>query len=174
MANSGYDSARYKIILPSGSNYGYRASKEGYISVSSNIDLTGLEDYKEYKRDLYITPIEVGEKIALNNIFFVFDKAELKKESFPELDRLVVIMKNNNKMRIEISANTDNVGTEAYNDELSVKRAESVLNYLVVKSGIDKTRIEMKHYGELNPVATNTTVKGRQLNRRVEFKILSK
>jgi OOP family OmpA-OmpF porin len=174
MANSGYDSARYKIILPSGSNYGYRASKEGYISVSSNIDLTALEDYKEYKRDLYITPIEVGETMVLNNIFFVFDKSELKKESFPELDRLVVLMKNNNKMRIEISANTDNVGTESYNDELSIKRAESVLNYLAVKSGIDKTRIGMKHYGELNPVATNTTAKGRQLNRRVEFKILSK
>jgi OmpA-OmpF porin, OOP family len=77
-------------------------------------------------------------------------------------------------MHIEISAHTDNVGTEAYNDELSIKRAEAVMNYLVSKSGIEKTRIVMKHYGELNPVATNTTAKGRQLNRRVEFKILSK
>jgi OmpA-OmpF porin, OOP family len=174
VASSSYDSANYKIVLPSGNNYGYMASKEGYISVNSNIDLTNMADYKEYKRDLYITPIEVGQTIVLNNIFFVFDKYELKKESFFELDRLVVLMNKNSNMKIEISSNTDNVGTLAYNDELSIKRAESVLNYLITKSGIDNSRIVMKHYGELNPVATNTTEKGRQLNRRVEFKILSK
>jgi outer membrane protein OmpA-like peptidoglycan-associated protein len=174
LASSSYDSANYKIVLPSGNNYGYMASKEGYISVNSNIDLTNMADFKEYKRDLYITPIEVGQSIVLNNIFFVFDKYELKKESFLELDRLVVLMNKNSNMKIEISANTDNVGTVAYNDELSIKRAESVLNYLITKSGIDKSRIVMKHYGELNPVATNTTAKGRQINRRVEFKILSK
>jgi OmpA-OmpF porin, OOP family len=174
IASSSYDSANYKIVLPSGYNYGYLAEKEGFISVNSNIDLTNMTDYKEYKKDLYITPIEVGQTIVLNNIFFVFDKYELKKESSLELDRLVALMKKNSAMHIEISAHTDNVGTEAYNDELSIKRAEAVMNYLVSKSGIEKTRIVMKHYGELNPVATNTTAKGRQLNRRVEFKILSK
>jgi outer membrane protein OmpA-like peptidoglycan-associated protein len=174
IASSSYNAGYYQLVLPSGSNYGYLAEKEGYISVNSNIDLTTMEDYKEYKQDLYITPIEIGQAIVLNNIFFVFDKYDLKKESSLELDRLVVILKNNSTMKIEISANTDNVGSEAYNDNLSIKRAESVANYLITKSGIDKSRIAMKHFGELKPVATNTTDAGRKLNRRVEFTIISK
>ncbi len=173
-ASSSYNSGHYQIVLPSGSNYGYLAQENGYISVNSNIDLTAMKEFKEYKKDLYITPIEVGEKVVINNIFFDFDKYELKKESFLELDRLVNLLKTNNGMKIEISANTDNIGTEAYNDGLSIRRAESVTKYLLTKSGIETDRITMKHYGDLNPVASNATAAGRQLNRRVEFKILSK
>ncbi|MFL5727874.1 MAG: OmpA family protein, partial [Cytophagaceae bacterium] len=173
-ASSSYNAGYYQLVLPSGSSYGYLAEKEGYISVNSNIDLTKMEDYKEYRKDLYITPIEAGQTIALNNIFFVFDKYDLKPESFLELDRLVVLLKKNPSMQIEITANTDNVGSEEYNDLLSVKRAKSVTDYLLLKSGIEKSRITMKHDGELKPVATNTTIAGRQLNRRVEFKIISR
>jgi OmpA-OmpF porin, OOP family len=174
IASSSYNSGHYQIVLPSGSNYGYMAQKEGYISVGSNIDLTNLTAFQEIRKDLYITPIEVGQTIVINNVFFDFDKYELKKESFPELNRIVLLLKNSETMRIEISANTDNAGTVAYNDLLSIKRAESIANYLIDKSGIDKSRIAMKHYGELNPMATNTTAKGRQLNRRVEFKIIAR
>ena len=174
IASSSYNTGKYQIVLPSGVNYGYLAQSPGYVSVNSNIDLTNMTDYKELKRDLYLTPIEVGEKVVLNNIFFDFDKSDLRKESFPELDRLVNVLKKNSAMQIEISANTDNVGTEAYNDGLSIRRAESVTAYLLKKSGVDSKRIVMKHYGDTNPVATNTTSAGRQLNRRVEFKILSK
>jgi len=174
VAKSSYNTGKYQIVLPAGTNYGYLAMSPGYVSVSSNIDLTNMTDYKELKRDLYLTPIEVGEKIVLNNIFFDFDKSDLRKESFPELDRLAIILKNSSAMRVEISGNTDNIGTEAYNDGLSVRRAEAVTAYLIKKSGIDNNRIVMKHYGDLKPVASNATAAGRQLNRRVEFKILSK
>jgi OOP family OmpA-OmpF porin len=174
VANSSYETGEYQIVLPSGNKYGYLAVKEGYASINANLDLTGMPQYKEYKKDLYITPLEVDQTIVINNVFFDFDKYELKKESFLELDRIVAILKKNSTMRIEISGNTDAVGTEKYNDQLSIKRAESVKNYLLSKSGIDSNRIVMKHYGELKPIATNSTAKGRQLNRRVEFKILSK
>ena len=109
----------------------------------------------------------------LNNIFFDFDKYDLKKGSFLELNRLAAILSKNPSIQIEVSANTDNVGTEAYNDKLSINRADAVAKYLTAKSGADKTRIVLKSYGESNPIATNATAKGRQLNRRVQFKILA-
>ena len=173
-ANSNYTDGSYQIVLPSGSNYGYLAEKEGYISINANVDLTKMTEYVDFHKDLYLTPIEVGQTIVVNNVFFDFDKFVLKKESYPELNRIVGYLNRNPKMIIELSANTDNVGTEKYNDKLSMQRAEAVYTYLLTKSGIDKSRIVMKHSGELNPAATNKTSKGRALNRRVEFKILAK
>ncbi len=163
----------FKIILPSGSKYGYLAEKQGFISVHANIDLTNMKEYEEYSKDIYLTPMEVGQTVVINNIFFDFDKYDLKKGSFLELNRLAAILSKNPSIQIEVSANTDNVGTEAYNDKLSINRADAVAKYLTAKSGADKTRIVLKSYGESNPIATNATAKGRQLNRRVQFKILA-
>ena len=91
-----------------------------------------------------------------------------------ELDRLAKLLEQNPKIRIEISSHTDNVGSAAYNQKLSTNRALSVVNYLVDKKGIDKDRLEYKGYGFDDPIAPNDTDQGRQLNRRTEFKILSK
>lgn len=174
IASSNYDSANYKIVLPAGANYGYSAKKEGYVSINENIDLTNMKEYKEYKRDLYITPIEKGQIVVLNNVFFEFNKYELKKESNPELDRIADLLKKSSTMKIELSGYADSIGTKAYNDKLSAKRAEAVATYLIAKSGADKNRINVKHFGESKPVSTNSTAKGRELNRRVEMKITSK
>jgi len=174
IASSNYDSASYIIILPAGAKYGYLAEKEGYISINENIDLSNMKAYREYEKDLYITPIETGQIVALNNVFFDFDKYELKKESYPELDRLAMLLKKSSTMKIELSGNTDSIGTKAYNDKLSSNRAQAIANYLIVKSGVDKKRIVVKHFGESKPVASNATAKGREMNRRVEFKIVSK
>jgi OmpA-OmpF porin, OOP family len=174
IANSNPNDGQYQIVLPSGKNYGYLAQKDGFISVNSNIDLTSMPEYKEYEKDLYLTPIEVGETVIINNVFFDFDKYDLRKESYHELNRLVTLLKNSNTMKIEVSGNADSIGTQKYNEKLSYKRAEAVVNYLLAKSGIDKSRIVLKYYGELNPAASNATAKGRQLNRRVQFKVLAK
>jgi len=174
IASSNYDSATYKIVLPAGAYYGYSAKKDGYISINENMDLTNMKEYKEYERDLYITPIEKGQIIVLNNVFFEFNKYELKKESNPELDRLAELLKKSPTMKIDVSGYADSIGTKAYNDKLSSKRAEAVANYLITKSGIDKNRVLVKHFGESKPVASNSTAKGRELNRRVEIKITSK
>jgi OOP family OmpA-OmpF porin len=174
MARSNYNSAAYTIVLPSGERYGYLAQKDGFISINENIDLTAMKDYKEYQKDLYLTPIEVGAVAVINNIFFDFDKSILKKESYSELDRLIKTFKENASMKIELSGYTDSIGTKAYNDKLSYKRAQAVYNYLTSKDGIAKDRIILKYYGESKPIASNGTAKGREMNRRVEFKILSK
>ena len=76
-------------------------------------------------------------------------------------------------LKIEISGYTDNVGTESFNELLSQRRADAVVNYLVGK-GVDKNRFIAKGYGQSNPVASNDNEEGRSLNRRTEFKIIQK
>jgi len=161
----------YQIILPSGSNYGYRAESEGYIAISANVDLTDLKEYKEIEKDLYLVPIEKEEVFTLSNIFFDFDKANLKQESNPELNRLVKFLTSSPNIIIEIAGHTDSKGSDEYNQKLSERRAKSVHDY-IVSNGISKPRVRYVGYGESRPIATNETDEGRTQNRRVEFKIL--
>jgi len=163
----------YKIVLPAGKKYGFMAIAEGHYSVTQNIDLSELNEYQEIEKDLKLAPIEVGAVFTINNIFFEFAKALLLPESFPELNRAVKFLFNNPGIEIEIGGHTDNVGSDITNQKLSDARANSVKDYLV-KSGIEEKRIKAIGYGESRPVAFNTDEEGRQMNRRVEFKIMKK
>jgi outer membrane protein OmpA-like peptidoglycan-associated protein len=163
----------YKIILPQGNAYGFRAEAQGFISVNDNLDATNLKEYTEIKRDLYLVPVEVGQVVRINNIFFDFGKSTLKSESFSELNRVVDFLNTNPTVSIELSGNTDNIGSDADNLRLSDDRAKAVVEYLTSK-GIIFARLTAKGYGETKPVATNDTEEGKALNRRVEFVILKK
>ena len=150
-----------------------RATADKFFAQSENLNLDSLvkAGYKEIHKDLYLVPIEIGQVVRLNNVFFDFDKWDLRPESFVELDRVVKLLKENPKIEIEMSAHTDSKGSDEYNFRLSDNRARSVMEYILSK-GIDASRITSKGYGESMPVAENETDEGRQLNRRVEFKIL--
>ena len=163
----------YKITLPAGKKYGFLAAAENFISINENLDLTSLTEYKEVQKDLYLAPIEIGQAVRLNNIFFQTAKWELLPESLFELDRLAKILTDNPGLEIEIDGHTDNVGNDQNNLILSQNRAKSVLNYLVLKN-IKVTRLSSNGFGKSMPVAGNDTDEGRQLNRRVEFVILKK
>ncbi len=163
----------YKIVLPYGQIYSFLASKDGFYSISENIDLTNLSEYKEIEKNLYLTPIETGSIFRLNNVFFDYNKSTLRNESFPELNRLVKFLTENPQVNIEISGHTDNQGGEEYNIKLSKDRAGSVFEYLSGK-GINKSRLVYQGYGKNKPIADNSTEEGRQLNRRVEVKILNR
>lgn len=177
--SSNPQTGEYEILLPAGELYGLRAEADGFVSINQNID---LRDHKEdgvhevAQQDLYLVPIEEekGEvmDVVVNNIFFDFDKAVLKKESFPELDRLVKLLQERTDMTVEIEGHADNIGDENYNLGLSRRRAQSVSDYMVSK-GITKERLSVKGYGEANPTATNDTAEGRKKNRRVVFKIVN-
>lgn len=173
IANSDPITGEYKIVLPYGKNYGFLAQKENFYPISQNFDATAITEYREIERNLILAPIEVGEKIRLNNIFFEYAKADLKSESFSELDRLVKFLNETPEIRIEIGGHTDSQGNEETNLILSEKRATEVLTYLV-KKGINKERLTSKGYGKNTPVAPNDNEEGRALNRRVEFIILEK
>lgn len=171
IASTNPATGEYKIVLPYGKNYDFSANAAGFIGISDNLDLTGVGEYREIERDLYLVPIEVGSTVRLNNIFFETGKAELKTESYFELDRVIKVLNENPKMTIEISGHTDNVGDKSFNKTLSQKRADAVVAYLLSK-GINKDRLLSKGYGMEKPVADNETDEGRALNRRVEFTIL--
>jgi outer membrane protein OmpA-like peptidoglycan-associated protein len=166
-------SGRYLVSLPSGVNYGIVVRQEGYLFHSENFDLPTGAAYSEVVKDIALKKLDVGVKVVLNNIFFDFDKATLRKESTAELERLQKLMVETPALRLEISGHTDNVGQAAYNKDLSQRRAKAVVDYLVGK-GIDKGRLTFAGYGDTQPVATNNTKGGRQLNRRTEFKVTGK
>ena len=163
----------YQVVLPAGINYGYLAEKKDFYPVSNSADATNIQEYKELNVDLLLTPIEVGENIRLNNLFFETSKSDLKDISISELDRLVLFLKENPAIIIEIGGHTDNVGAAAYNQTLSEKRAQSVMSYLISKE-IDAKRLTAKGFGLTKPVAPNTNDEGKAINRRVEMKILAK
>ena len=167
------ETGEYQIILPYGKLYGFQASAKGYYSVSDNLDVTDLKEYKEITRDLYLVPLEVGQVVRLNNIFFEFGKAILKPESFIELDKVVKFMNENPNMEIALGGHTDNVGSDDYNLKLSTERSKAVLEYIVSK-GIITTRLTTQGYGKTKPLAENNTEEGKALNRRVEFTITKK
>lgn len=161
----------YEVKVPLGSVHVLSAKAEGYYPMTEMIDLK-LEDkpVKVYK-DLYLAPIEVGQSIRLNNVFFETGKSTLMPASFPELDRVVTFLKENPKMRIEIAGHTDNKGSVSLNNKLSAARAASVAKYITEK-GLEKGQLSSKGYGSTKPEADNKTEDGRARNRRVEFTIL--
>jgi outer membrane protein OmpA-like peptidoglycan-associated protein len=114
-----------------------------------------------------------GMILTTNNILFDFSKSILRSESYKELDKVAILMKSNKTMQIELSAHTDAIGGYSSNLKLSEDRANASRQYLLSK-GIAADRIIAKGYGETTPVASNTTEEGRQLNRRVEFRVLKK
>jgi outer membrane protein OmpA-like peptidoglycan-associated protein len=162
---------KFLISLPSGKNYGISVTAQGYLFHSENYIVPDTAAYTEVDKVIELKKLEVGKKIVLNNIFYDFDKATLRQESISELERLVSLMKDTPALKIEISSHTDNKGTDDYNQKLSQARAQSVVDYLVSK-GIARTRLVAKGYGESQPIATNDTDPGRQMNRRTEFKVL--
>ncbi len=173
IASSNPATGEYKIVLAYGINYGFQAKAKGYISLHENIDLTKVDNYNEMNYDLYLVPIEVGQTINLNNIFFVRGKPELLRDSYPELDRLFEIMNENKSMEIGLAGHTDNQGDAKLNQLLSEQRVASVKAYLL-KKGISEKRIAGKGYGGSRPVADNSKEESRRLNRRVELTITKK
>ncbi|GAA4005945.1 OmpA family protein [Hymenobacter fastidiosus] len=170
---SNAQSGRYLVSLPSGVNYGIVVRQEGYLFHSENFDVPAGAAYSEVVKDIALKKLDVGVKVVLNNIFFDFDKATLRKESTAELERLQKLLVETPALRLEISGHTDNVGKGEYNKDLSLRRAKAVVDYLVAK-GTDKARLTFAGYGDAQPVAPNTTKGGRQLNRRTEFKVTGK
>ncbi|MES2565844.1 MAG: OmpA family protein [Bacteroidota bacterium] len=168
---------QYVFILTPGKNYNISYEAEGFLFYSENRYIAKNTNYYEVYKPVELPPVIVGAKIALNNIFFDFDKATLRKTSNVELKNIFKLLTRYPKMVIEIGAYTDSKGSIAYNEKLSKERAQAVVNFLIAK-GIPKSRLVANSYGETMPAAQNENAdgsdnpEGRQLNRRVELKIL--
>ncbi len=155
---------RYQVVASSGKGY--------FFATSSIVAGEGeAQPDGSYSLNLVMTPIRDGALLTLDNITFETNSADLKSSSFPELDRVIEFMHQNPSVIIEIAAHTDDVGSNDYNDKLSVRRAKSVIAYLN-KKGIVNKRFEAKGYGKSKPLTPNDTEEARALNRRVELIIL--
>ena len=162
----------FLVTIPADRDYALNVSKPEYLFYSENFSLKGVRTIEEpFLMDIPLQRIKPGEKVVLRNIFFDFDKSELKEESFIELDRLVQFMQENPKLKIRINGHTDNIGSSEYNMKLSDQRAVSVMQYLRSK-GIPYERIISRGFGSTKPVESNETPEGRARNRRTEFEIL--
>jgi len=131
-------------------------------------------DEKGFKKSMTFGPRELKAaldkdgKVLLYGILFDVDKASLKPESVKQLQHIVSLMTTYQELNLEIQGHTDNQGSDAYNRELSEKRAETVCTYLEL-FGIQPDRLLAAGYGETRPVASNDTKEGRAKNRRVEL-----
>lgn len=177
IAQSNPETGEYEITLPGGKMYGVRAEAADHISENQNLDLTGVtKDGVIRTMNMQLDPIQVARiepdaKITLNNIFFAFDQSTLLPASFPELNRLVDLMKERASLEVEIAGHADSTGPETYNMALSERRATSVARYLKEK-GVETERLTIVFFGETQPAVPNNSIENRRKNRRVEFKIL--
>ena len=160
----------YNIALPPG-KYSMHVEKEGYVSEIAAIEI--LDVKQSQTKDFELSPIKVGETISLPNVYFARGGTTLLESSNESLDQLYAMLKDNPNMRIELLGYTDNQGDPKLNILLSEQRVAAIKDYLVAK-GIAAERITGKGYGGAKPIASNATEETRQLNRRVEFVIVSK
>ena len=163
------ETGQYYVALPAGRTYSITASREGYLFYSERFEVPRDATTSTITKDIALTPVERGRTRLL--VFFDFDKAELKEESLPDLDRLVEFLKTYPSVRISVEGHTDDVGTDAYNDRLSQRRADAVKEYLV-KNGIAPQRIQTKGWGRRRPLVQGTTEDARAQNRRVEVIVI--
>ena len=126
--------------------------------------------------DQIIALMQRGENVkglvicSIDDVNFDFDKSEIRQESFEYLDKLAMTLIRMNS-EVEVKGHTDDIGSDEVNERLSRDRAKAVVDYLVDK-GVDSSKITYSYYGARRPIATNETVEGRRLNRRVEIEIL--
>ncbi len=168
-----YDStsASYTLKLPVGVSYDILPSVKNFYNKYEQVDLTKVKKGTKIAKNFYVTPIEVGQSVNIDFIYFDVGKATLKPQSFRSLNALVEFLNEYPNVIVEIGGHTDNTGSAVVNQRLSDARAKSVADY-IIKMGIPKERITSKGYGPSKPKASNATAKGRAENRRVEFTIV--
>jgi len=174
---------KYLVSLPSGKNYGLIVREEGYLFHSENFNIPKTAAYQEVEKNIDLKRLEIGSVIVLKNIFYDYNKASLRDASKNELDRLIKLLNENPTVKIELSAHTDSRGGDKYNMDLSQRRAQSCVDYLI-KNSISSDRLVSKGYGESQLIRTDEDIaklkfeeeieEAHQENRRTEFKIISK
>lgn len=149
--------------------YQITAEAKGYNPRTVILDPDEMDGFRKVTRNIVLTP--AGEAIRLSRLIFAQGKAHIQEESFQELDEVVEMMKDNEKIIIQLEGHTDNMGNARANLKLSEERVEAVKRYLVRK-GISKGRVKTKAFGGTKLLTNDTSPDGRNANRRVELRIL--
>lgn len=186
----------YKIKLNKDVKYVMLATARGHLNTKEQWNTLNLKDSKTYTLDFALSP--VSRPVKMENIFYEFGRWEITQASEAELERLVKLLNDNPNITIELSAHTDLVGNEAFNLELSQKRAQSCCDYLI-QHGIERERLTPMGYGKTKPVICDKVLNKQypwipieqaldetfilalpadkqeicnQINRRTEFKVV--
>ncbi|MDO5663983.1 MAG: OmpA family protein [Bacteroidia bacterium] len=185
----------YKFNANRGATYLFMASVDGFLNLKKSLKTSVEEKDTVYFVDFEMTPY--NKPVILENIFYDFDKATLRPESKEELDGLIALLNDNPSVAIELSAHTDRKGSEEYNQNLSLRRAQSVVRYLT-DNGINDGRLSAVGFGKTQPKTVSASIAKKydflkeddlldeafienlppeqqeiadQINRRTEFKI---
>ncbi|MTI31517.1 OmpA family protein [Xanthovirga aplysinae] len=163
----------FNTVLPLSQQYLVTVKANGYMTFEKQVNQWRIENDTTIREIYHLLPLEIGATFQLENVLFKRGKAELLDSSFPQLDQVVEVLKDNPEISIELSGHTDNQGSAKANFELSQKRADVVKAYLVAR-GIKVKRIKGKGYGSSRPLGSNLNEESREKNRRVEFKVIKK
>ena len=172
------DDGNFTFQMTRNHSYVITADKPGYTSSRATVSTMSVKrSDKDDTVNVTIFLDTIKKSFYVSNIYYDYDQATLRPESVASLDTVVAFLKDNASISVEIYSYTDGKGTPEYNEALSQRRAQSVLDYLE-KNGIERARMTAKGFGQRNPVAAETmdggkdNPEGRQLNRRTEFRII--
>ncbi|WP_233168622.1 OmpA family protein [Hymenobacter sp. BT523] len=172
---------KFSVKLDSVSNYTFRAERAGDFTARTSLSTVGrkpsqdalpnLTNDVQLPVTLTLNKIILAKAIEVKDIFYDYNKYNIRPDAAIRLDTLVQTLVDNPKISIELSSHTDSRGKDAYNMKLSQQRADAAVAYIVSK-GIAKSRITAKGYGETRPVVPNAKTEAEyQRNRRTEFKV---
>lgn len=170
----------FKMELADNTDYTFNASLAGYLSNSGKFSTKGIakdpaNPVQTFEIEIVLDKIFRNREIVLENIYYDYDKWDIRPDAEPTLNRLADVLRQNPKIRIQLGSHTDCRGNDSYNQTLSQRRAESAVNYLISK-GIDPERLSAIGYGESQPAAScacaRCTESEHQTNRRTTFKVV--
>ncbi len=170
-SESSEDLGDFSLVLPTGKRYRLSVSAPGYLPFSSEIDLSQTQQFADTTITVILDSVTIGSVATIEDIYFDFNKATLKSESFFSLDKLAELLHSNEHWVVRIEGYTDSIGSAEFNKVLSHDRAQSVVSYLISK-GIVSERLQAEGFGAASPVADNSTEDGRRKNRRVELRLI--
>lgn len=162
----------YATKLPIGNLYNISIQTENYVSVENEIvDLSNDYENDTIVHDFKLFPLEIGQRISLDNVYFDLNKATLRKASHTQLQQIKLFLQKNPKIKIQVDGHTCSIGQADYNQKLSEDRAQAVFQYLV-DVGVSSDRMSSFGFGETKPLVDENSLDDIEKNRRVEFVIL--
>lgn len=165
-----FNDSTFSFSIFGSSKYQILADADGYFTGTAIVDPKDIDANNKVIRDINLS--RKGETIVLDHLIFEQGKAILNPKSFPGLDEVVALMKDNTKLVIQLEGHTDNQGNAKLNMELSQDRVDNVKKYIASK-GIEKDRVKTKAFGGTKPILNANTPEARARNRRVEMRILN-
>ena len=168
---------KFRFNLSEDNSYELIGEQVGFKeSVSLKFNTSDIQESTVINKDIFLQPVEVKQVVVMRNIYFDFDKVDIRPDAAFELDKVLSFLNSAPTAKIELSAHTDSRGTAEYNTKLSQRRADSAIDYLVSK-GIERSRLIAKGYGFSRMVNdcgkdSKCSEEEHAQNRRVEFVIL--